>query len=160
MSDSFPPEIPPAAPQYSPQISPPSHGNLFLAVIGGLVAAIVGAVLWAVITAATQFQIGFMAVGVGFLVGGAVWALGHGQTPVFGVVGAVCALLGCVLGNVLTACYFIGSSEGMGTVETLQGVIAAGNLVNLITATFEGMDLLFYGIAVYEGFKLSFRPGQ
>ena len=43
--------------------------HFYFAFIGGLVAMLISAVLWAVITVATQFQIGFMAIGVGLLVG-------------------------------------------------------------------------------------------
>ena len=43
--------------------------NLSVAVLAGAVAALVGAAVWAAITVATNWQIGFMAIGIGFLVG-------------------------------------------------------------------------------------------
>ncbi len=46
-----------------------SQQNLIGGILAGMVAASVGAILWAVITVATGFQIGFMAIAVGFLVG-------------------------------------------------------------------------------------------
>ena len=33
----------------------------------------------------------------------------------------------------------------------------AGIIVGLMTETFDFMDLVFYAIAVYEGYKFSFR---
>lgn len=175
MSDDhhIPPPTPPDAIPPTPPIADTGHvwreqkeaeqnarfnaQNLPLAILAGVVSAIIGAVLWAVITAVTGYQIGFMAIGVGLLVGVAVLKFGRGITPLYGVVGAVCALFGCVLGNVLTACYFIGKGEGLDTVTVLNSVLGQGQLVPLITESFQGMDLLFYGIAVIEGYRRSFR---
>ena len=69
------------------------------AVLAGLIAAGLGAYLWAVITIATGYQIGFMAIGVGVLVGSAVRGFGKGIEPVFGVIGTTLALLGCAAGS-------------------------------------------------------------
>ena len=43
--------------------------NLGLGILGGVMAAVVGAALWAIITVAINYQIAWMAIGVGFLVG-------------------------------------------------------------------------------------------
>src|SRR5690348_8928868 len=69
------------------------------AIVGGLSAALLSAVLWAVITVATKYQIGYMAVGVGLLVGFAVRLFGAGVDQYFGIIGAFFSLLGCLLGN-------------------------------------------------------------
>ena len=127
--------------------------NLLTGAAAGAVAAVIGAVLWAVITNATGYQIGFMAIGVGFLVGYAVRIAGKGIDQTFGFVGAALALLGCVAGNVLAIIAVIASEEGVayGDVWSQYDLIAA------MSAWFSPIDLLFYGIAVYEGYKLSFR---
>jgi hypothetical protein len=133
--------------------------NVPAAIIGGLIAALVGAVIWAVITVATKFQIGFMAVGVGFLVAWAVRSLGKGSTTLFGVIGGGFALLGCLLGNLLSACGFIAADSGESIVSVSLKVLATPAIAGkLLQATFDGMDLLFYAIAVYEGYKLARRP--
>ena len=97
------------------------QGNAVLAVIAGIVSALVGAVIWAVVTVATGYQIGWMAVGVGFLVGIAVMVAGQGEGGLFGTIGAVCALLGCVLGNLFTGIGMVANAEGLGYIETLTG---------------------------------------
>jgi hypothetical protein len=66
-----------------------SEQNLVLAVLADGGASLLGACVWAAITFATSFQIGWMAVGVGFLVGYAVRTLGKGIDKSFAVVGAV-----------------------------------------------------------------------
>jgi len=122
---------------------------------GGLAAA-VGAALWAAITVFTGYQIGWMAVGVGFLVGLAVRAAGKGIDPVFGVLGACLSLLGCAAGNLLAVCGLAAQQESMALLEVLSR-LDADVVRQLMVATFSPMDLLFYGIALYEGYKLSFR---
>ena len=134
------------------------EANLPAAVMGGLVAALVGAVVWAVITVTTKFQIGFMAVGVGFLVAWAVRTLGKGRTQAFGIIGAVFAFLGCVLGNLLSACGFIAADQAQPVMSVASKVFSTPSVaVDILQTTFSGMDLLFYGIAVYEGYKLARR---
>jgi hypothetical protein len=135
-----------------------AHQNMTMGIVGGLLAAIVGAVVWAVVTVATGYQIGWMAIGVGFLAGLAVRFLGKGISNSFGIVGGICALFGCLLGNLLTVCGFVAQEEEASTTQVffslLQEPMAA---VELLKLTFSPMDLLFYAIAVYAGFKYSFR---
>jgi len=124
--------------------------------LAGFVAALAGAGAWALVTVLTGYQIGFMAIGVGFLVGLAVQFAGKGIDKIFGVMGAALALLGCLLGNYFTVVHFVGQAEGLGFFDTLTKIKPAA-IPELMAMTFSPMDLIFYGIAVYEGFKLSFR---
>lgn len=130
--------------------------NLTNGAIFSLVAAVAGAAAWAAVTVITNYQIGWMAVGVGFLVGMAMRSAGKGVDAVFGFVGAGFAVLGCVLGNFLASVYFVSNSAGLGYFETFARLNPVA-IPRLMVATFSPMDLLFYAIAVYEGYKLSFR---
>ena len=130
--------------------------NLQMAILGGLGAAIISAMIWAMVTVSTGYQIGLMSIAVGFIVGYAVRYSGKGIDQHFGIIGAVLALFGCLLGNLLSLIGFIAGAEGLGYMETL-GLIDFGLLPEIFIETFEPMDLLFYGIAVYEGYKFSFR---
>jgi hypothetical protein len=130
--------------------------NLLFGTVGGAVAAAIGAAIWGIITAATNFQIGWMAVGVGFLVGYGVRIFGKGIDKSFGAVAAILSLAGCLAGNLLTACIVISRHQDIPFLDLLSRLnpeVVAG----LIRATFHPMDLLFYGIAVYEGYRFSFR---
>ncbi len=131
--------------------------NLPLALIGGLVAAGIGAAIWAAVTVATGYQIGWMAVGVGFLVGIAIRKTGNGRTMVFGIAGALLALVGCIAGNLLAMVGFFAKESSASFLATLNQLDPPA-AVNLLVATASPMDLLFYGIAVYEGFKLAILP--
>ena len=130
--------------------------NLPPALIGGGIAALVGAGIWAVVTVATGYQIGWMAIGVGFLVGITVRFLGKGIDPVFGIVGAAWALVGCVVGNMLAICGVMASEMDMAFTDVLT-MMSPELMVALMGEWFSVMDLLFYGLALYEGYKLSFR---
>ena len=130
--------------------------NLPAGVVAGLVAAIAGAVAWAVITVTTQYQIGWMAIGVGFLVGLAVRKFGRGITTPFAVAGCLLALLGCLLGNLLSACGFISVQQSI-PLTTILSRLDAGLAAEIMKATFSPMDLLFYGFAWYAGYKYSLR---
>lgn len=124
--------------------------------LAGLGAAILGACLWAVITVLTGYQIGWMAVGVGFLVGFANRTFGRGVDKTFGYCGALLALVGCLLGNLLSVCIIIGNQTETSSLAVLSG-LNPGTAMELMTATFQPMDILFYGLALYEGYKFSFR---
>jgi hypothetical protein len=133
--------------------------NLVLGISAGVVAAVIGAVIWALITVATNYQIGWMAVGIGFLVGYAIRFFGKGVDQIFGISGAVIALLGCVAGNFLTVLIVVAQQEHMEVTAVLSG-LTPGIIADLLKENFQPMDLLFYGIAVYEAYKFSFAPDE
>ena len=96
-----------------------------------------------------------MAIGIGFLVGYAVQKTGRGIDLQFGIVGAVLSLLGCVAGNLLAVCVWIAKDQQipvMDVVSRLDVELAW----QLLRDSFSPMDVLFYGLALYYGYKLSF----
>lgn len=134
--------------------------NFGAALAGGFLGAVIGAVLWALITVATNFEIGWEAVGVGFLVGFGVRILGHGIDPQFGYAGAVLSLFGIALGNVLTGMLIVSKSQSIPFTELASHMDPKFAWV-LLTAGLSPIDLLFYGLGVYYGYRYSFhRPTQ
>ena len=73
------------------------------AILAGAVAAIIGAALWGLITSLTGYQIGYMALGVGFLVGMAIRYAGKGIDPE-----------GCGFKSRRFRCFLAPSSSGLG----------------------------------------------
>ena len=130
--------------------------KLGAAVAAGAAAALAGAAVWAAITVASGYQVGFMAIGIGFLVGWAVRSAGKGVDKTFGIAGAVLALLGCAAGNLLAAVGLVAKQEGIPFFELLPR-IDPEVAIDLMVAFFSPMDVVFYAIAVYEGYRLSFR---
>lgn len=130
--------------------------NLSMGIAFGLAAAVLAAGLWALITILTERQFGFMAIGLGFVVGYAVRLGGKGIDMPFGITGAVLSIFGCLLGNFFSIVGFISKSQGLGFFETLS-LIDLSSIPELMAATFSPVDLLFYGLAVYLGYKTAFR---
>lgn len=131
--------------------------NLTFGMLAGAGAAFVGGLLWAVVTAVTGWQIGFMAVGIGFIVGYAIRKFGQGVDMSFGITGGVLSLAGCMLGNLLVVGVAIAEQESMEIMDVL-GQIDLELAIDLMVETFSLMDILFYGLAIYYGYKNSFRP--
>jgi hypothetical protein len=124
----------------------------------GVVAALIGAVLWAVVTVATNFQFGYMAIAVAFLVGWAVRHFGKGVDIIHGVIGAGLAFSGCVAGNLLMLAAIVARQESASifavfTVMVLRPVLT----LQVLASNFAPVDLLFYGFALYYGYRYSFR---
>jgi hypothetical protein len=128
--------------------------NLFHAIAFGLLASIVGAVVWALISYLTGYQIGYMAVAIGALVGFAIKRFGKGFELPFAIAGAVIALFGCLLGNLLTVMVFACKEYNVGFVQIL-GLLSFELVGKVMVESFKFMDIIFYGIAIYEGFRFS-----
>jgi hypothetical protein len=131
--------------------------NLLGGFAGGFVASLIGAIIWAVITVITNYQIGYMAVAVGFLVGYSVRYFGKGINQVFGIMGAVLSLFGCLFGNFLCVIGYASDTAGLTYIDLLFS-FNYQSIMQVMIATFSPMDLLFYGFAMYEGYKFSFIP--
>jgi hypothetical protein len=130
--------------------------NYLLGTLGAAGAALLGAILWAVITVVTEYQIGYMALAIGLMVGFANRFFGKGLELKFGLTGALLALVGCVLGNVFSLIGFVAKELSVGYFDAFQ-FIDFGLIPSAMLESFSPIDILFYGIAMYEGFKFSFR---
>lgn len=141
----------------SPYVSETHKSNIPMAILGATVAALLGAFLWALITFFAKYQIGYMAIGVGLLVGFAVRFTGKSDGIIFGIIGAVFAVLGCYIGNIGSVVAMVADKSGREIVDVLKLV----DPLILLGAPFEDIspiDFLFYGLAAYEGFRLAIAP--
>ena len=66
------------------------------------------------------------------------------------------ALVGCVLGNVFTIAWYISAQTGAPILDVITQ-LDIELMIDLITETFQVMDILFYGLALYFGYKYAFR---
>ena len=130
--------------------------NLPLGVAAGIVAAIVCAALWAAISVVTGYQIGYMAIGVGAAVGFMVRKVGKGVTPVFGIVAAVIAVLGCLLGNYFSVLGYVAFDAGAGIFE-LMSFLGFGGSLEVMVESFHPIDILFYILAVSAAYKMGYK---
>lgn len=126
------------------------------ALLTGLLVGIIGAILWSIITVVTEYQIGYMAIAIGAAVGISIRYMGKGVDQIFGITGAIIAILSCLLGNFLSMVGFAANIEGLGYMETLN-LIDLSLILPIMIESFSPMDIFFYIIAAYEGYKFSFR---
>lgn len=133
-----------------------SEQNLVTGALAGGIAGAVGAILWAVITVATGFQIGWLAVGIGFLVGASVRWAGRGTTATYGVIGAGLSLVSVVVGNFLSLLGLMAGIAGISYLEMITSFDYTQTYA-IMAGTFEPIDLLFYGVAIWQGYQCSIR---
>ena len=131
-------------------------------VLSGTVAAIAGAlagaIVWAVITSSTGWQIGYMALGVGLLAGYGMRLAGAGERS-GGIIAALVALAGCVVGNWLTVAIEASKEYHQPLTTVLLGLAANPAFsMKLLQIGFTPMDLVFYAIAAYAGYRTAIRP--
>lgn len=133
-----------------------SEQNLGGAIVAGIITGLIGAILWGTITVMTGYQIGYMAIGIGFGVGYVIRMVGKGVDEYFGYWGAGIALLSVILGNILSIFGFIGKLENMSIVDVMLQLDYT-LLPEIMQESFSIIDLLFYGFALYGGYKYAFR---
>ena len=128
--------------------------SLLMGLIGGTVAMLISAIIWGVVSYVTNYQIGWMAIGVGFLVGIAVKFFGKGKSMMFGISSALLALIGCVLGNLIFYSGIIAREESAAFLQVLFVLLSKpAAAIEVFSIAFGFMDILFYVLAAYVGFS-------
>ncbi len=133
---------------------PQPSGSLPMALLGGVLAAAAAGVVWGLIVFYTRTEIGYAAVGVGFLAGLAVVFFGKGRGIPFQIVASACAVLGIAIGKYAT--FFNFAKAG---IEEESGAEAAAALSMFAPETFQffrevlpkmvdGFDILWVILAV------------
>lgn len=129
------------------------RGNVILGFLAGLFAAVIGAGIWMGVEVSLNLKIGYVAIAIGAMVGFAVRLAGHGSIPLYGVIGAVLTLAGCVGGEILSNLYLASSAQ-----QSMVDLARSTDYVQMVQTIFTKMDpitYLIYGIGIFEGYKLS-----
>ncbi len=137
------------------------RGKLLLGALGSIAGAVLGAIAWGAITAATHFQIGYMAVGVGILAGYGMRMLGGGRDRADGVIAGIVAFLGCALGNLLTIVIDFAPHDAAhrGIPDLTLLLLLNPKLAwTMLSLNFSIMDVVFYALAVYAGYRTALKP--
>lgn len=132
---------------------------LFAAVAAALVAAAVSGVLWGLIVKWSDYEIGFAAWGIGFVVGMAVATATRGSRGLpFQLVAIVFALLGILLGKYLSFVWVIQEVADQETGGALDIPIFSMDTIDLFWAAradiFSWIDLLWAGLAVVTAWRV------
>ncbi|WP_455352479.1 hypothetical protein [Streptomyces sp. SYSU K217416] len=170
MSQSVPPAGNPFADGAAVPPAPapaPVRNNVALGLAAGLAAALVGALVYGGVMRAmadedgSYSEIGFLALGVGALVGVALGKLG-GRNPILPVAGVPLALLGVFLGQMFGYALMMSWwSELGGTPVTVTELFTSelSILFEAWKAESGLMTFVFFAIAGYEGFAITKKLG-
>ncbi|MFE9804889.1 hypothetical protein [Streptomyces sp. NPDC005548] len=154
-----------AGPQGAPQpgfpvapVAPaaPVRNNLVLGVVAALGAGVISAILYGLIIGATKHEIGYAAVGVGFLVGIAAGRLGgRNQTlPVLSVIVSVAAIY---LGQLIGEAMIIAKHYSVGFNEVFFDHLSA--VQESWKADADPLTFVFFAIAAYVAFRSTRKAG-
>ncbi|MGZ9585918.1 hypothetical protein [Paenibacillus marinisediminis] len=127
--------------------------KIVLPVLGALLAAVIGGAVWALIAVLTDYEIGFVAWGIGGLAGYSVYYLAKKNVnAVHQVMAVIASLIGILLGKYFILGYYYN--------EDISGIFNSEVLTIFqenITEFFGGKDIIFVVLAVVTAWQL---PGS
>ena len=127
----------------------PARNNVALGLLAAVVAALVAAGVYGGIIGATKHEIGYAAVGVGFLVGLAAGKVG-GRNPVLPVLSAVLALVSVYFGQLLGVA-MNNKSDSVSLSEVFLDHFSELN--SLWKADIDPIAFLFFALAAFAAFS-------
>jgi len=132
--------------------------NLLTGLVGGISWMIVGASMWTMAAALTGTTASYMAVPLGFLVGFGVRITGRGLRSRFSVLGAALVIVGCLIGHGMAATLLEVQMNRQELWSQLGTMFANPlEIASRVGAYFHAIDLLFYGLALYQGTCFSLK---
>lgn len=144
----------PTAPSPSPvPITPAAPANLGLGVAAAAGAGLVGALVWFGVVVASDFKLGLLAVGIGWLIGFAAMKAAGGPSPALPWISLALALAAMVGGEYLIVNHFVTKAAG----DPGLAFIPFDLFLEVYGKAFNPMDLLFYAIGAWEAYKLPAR---
>jgi hypothetical protein len=147
---AFPESVDPLSPVTEPS------GSLLPAVAAGLLAGIVGGVVWGLIVKISDYEVGIVAWGIGFVAGTAVVFASRGAKGLpLQVIAVVSALIGVVLGKYLSYAFVVQEEAekagvNLGLFSSDMFRFFREDLDNV----FGLFDLLWIGLAVYTAWRV------
>lgn len=138
-------------------------GTYVPAILAGLVAAVAGGIAWGLIIKWTDYEVGFVAWGIGFVTGIAILAVNRGARGLpFQAIAIVCALLGIAVGKYLGFVWALQeAAEEAGVAISIP--IFSTDTINFffdeLGEVFGLFDLLWTGFAVYSAWR-TLQPQQ
>jgi hypothetical protein len=137
--------------------SPPeplSTGDMTLAAVGGLVGGIVGGLIWGWLVAATDTELGIVAIGVGVLAGfGVVLGARGKHGTALQVIAALAAVVGILFGKYFAFVQVVNKELGDGVASVFDGRTFSF-FMDLFGDLFSGFDVLWIVFAVYTAWRI------
>ncbi|MET8857152.1 hypothetical protein [Streptomyces sp. NPDC004579] len=155
-----------AAPQGVPQpgfpvapVAPaaPARGNFALGLVAAIGAGVVSAILYGLIIGLTKHEIGYAAIGVGFLVGIAAGRVG-GRSQTLPVVSVIVSVAAVYLGQLVGEAMIIAKHYDVGFNEVFFDHFSV--VQDNWKADADPMTFLFFAIAAYVAFQGTRKAGH
>ena len=125
-----------------------SEENFAVAMVAGIVAMILAAATYAVIViAGGGYSVGFMAAGIGAVVGLAMQYLGRGVRLRFAIAASILAIVGIFLGNVFTIAIPAAYAPGASILGVLSR-IPIGDIPELLFTDMLHTTLIYWMVAI------------
>ncbi|MEU7422597.1 hypothetical protein [Streptomyces sp. NPDC040750] len=144
---AFAPPVPP----------PPVRNNLVLGLLAAVAAAVVVGALYGLVIGATKHEIGWAAVGVGFVIGLVAGKAG-GRNPALAVVGAVLALGSVYLGQLVGEAMIIADHFHLGFNEVFFQHL--GTVQDVWKEDADPVTFVFFVIAAFAAFSGAKKAAQ
>ncbi|MFI0965291.1 hypothetical protein ACH4S8_28420 [Streptomyces sp. NPDC021080] len=155
-----------AAPQGPPQpgfptapVAPaaPARGNFALGVLASVGAGVLSAILYGIVTGLTKHEIGYAAIGVGFLVGIATGRVG-GRSQSLPVVGVIVSVASIYLGQLIGEAMIIAKHFDVAFNEVFFDHLDV--VQDLWKSDADFMTFVFFAIAAYVAFQSTRKAGH
>ena len=137
-----------------------ANPNVIVAVLAGLAAAVVGTLVWYGLVAITGYQVGFIAVGVGWLIAmGVVFGAGRKRGSILQAISVVITLAALVVSQYLIVRHFAVELLAEEGITGLPLLMPLGLMIDLIvTSIGENLiTLVFWAIALWAAFSTPAR---
>jgi hypothetical protein len=135
---------------------PASTTDLLGGLLGGLVAAVIASAIWYGVVVVSHFQVGIVAIAVGFIVGQGVvlGARRHGSIALVAVSVAL-TLLALVVSEYLIVAHFVGQELDVQLDVAQPPDIILGVVFESLTA--DPLTLVFWAIALFQAVVIPWR---
>ncbi|MEQ8677598.1 MAG: hypothetical protein RLP44_13625 [Aggregatilineales bacterium] len=132
-----------------------------MALLGGIIGAVITGIIWATIVIETNFEIGYAAVGVGFITGYFASTFAQNKNVSIGFIAVVCSLLGIFIGKYAT--FYMLLREDFPKIDPLSQelwdyFVEFGG--NRELALFSAFDLLWIILAVSAAWRVASGLGS
>jgi hypothetical protein len=134
--------------------------NLILAVLAGLAAAVVGTLVWYGVVVITNYHVGFIAAGVGWVVAMAVvFGSGRKRGPALQAISVAITLVALVMSEYLILRFFLTQSLAEQGFTAIALFLPLGEMLELVVTSLQEnlLTLIFWAIAVWAAFATPAR---
>lgn len=129
--------------------------------VGGLIAAIVGGLVWGLILQFTEYEVGFIAWGIGLL---CAWAVGYfsftGRGPIFQLIAVFFSIFGILIGKYYGFFYFLKEiiTQDYGAEAAAEISIFSIDVLLIFVEYLIDMvdfyDFIFVALAIYTAWRM------